>query len=270
MNARHMRVSTPGGLLAVCCAHTARSTAPALFFQNLFSYSQLPNPADDYSPDLSAPPATLPRSYDELHAAAIEGVLSAVSRMSAGCCEVDFPPIANVNARGDGSAKSERLVADANADFVKKLCSALASRAKATPAIVGCGGSSLRALGDGAIRLREAANLPESCNVAIVVSPADEEQWEAAEALSANRAIIIVNGLLNNGRHGHAYFYKPLTAFSKQTGGCVRCFPGPYEIYDVTGRRLDDVEVSLTRQGRRALPDTKDAQMLLQNRFGQL
>ena len=56
--------------------------------------------------------------------------------------------------------------------------------------------------------------------------------------------------LLNNGLHPHAYYYKPLSAFSAQTGGCVRCYPGAYEIWDVAGTRLDDVP--LLRQGRRA------------------
>ena len=77
----------------------------------------------------------------------------------------------------------------------------------------------------------------------------------------------MLNGLLQNGRLPHAYYYKPMTAFSTVTGGVVRRYPGPYTVYDVDGERLE-LELALTTSGQRALPDTKDAQMALQNRFG--
>lgn len=228
---------------------SARSAPPQLFFNNLFSSTPQPNPADEYAPDAGAPPVGLPTSYEDLHATAVDGVLAAVAA-GVEVCEVDFPPIASVNARGDGSAKSEALVAAANAKFVAKLTDGLKRRAKATVTVIGCGGARA-ALGAGAVTLRDGAQLAATGDVALVVSPADIEQWEAAAALDC--CVVIVNGLLNNGFAQHAYFYKPLTAFSAQTGGCVRRYPGPYQIYDATsGKVVDDLEVTLVRQGRRA------------------
>ena len=49
----------------------------------------------------------------------------------------------------------------------------------------------------------------------------------------------------------------------------MRRYPGPYEVYD---RRRPtqplELQVALTTLGRRALPDTKGAQMFLQSTFG--
>ena len=59
-----------------------------------------------------------------------------------------------------------------------------------------------------------------------------------------------------------------MTAFSTMTGGVVRRFPGPYAAYSITGDQVD-LEIGLMTQGARALPDTKNAQMLLQNLYGQ-
>lgn len=247
-------------------AHCRAPGACALF-RGLFSSTPVPNPADAYMPDPSSPPAGLPSSYDDLHAAAVDGVLAAIDA-GLKVMEVDFPPIASVNARGDGSAKSDALVAAANADFVSKLALSLNHDSHAV-AVIGCGTSSLRALGPDAARLRSGPQAAAGCDVAICVAPADVEQWEAAEALVAQVSnVVIVNGMLNNGRHPHAYYFKPLSAFSAQTGGCVRRYPGAYEVYESGGGQLTEVEVGLVRQGRRALPDTKQAQMVLQNRFG--
>ena len=70
---------------------------------------------------------------------------------------------------------------------------------------------------------------------------------------------------LQNGLLPHAYYYKALTAFSVQTGGIV-AISASYECYD-EGQppRLGD---TVAVQGRRALPDTKEAQMRLQNEYG--
>jgi len=241
-----------------------RAPAPRLGLFDLFAVQ--PSPADVYQPDLSAASPGLPASYDQMHRAAIEGVKAAINGAGYSVCEVDFPPVPGVNSRGDGSAKSEANVANANAAFVEKLVGELTRSGKV--AVVGCGGACMRALSQlpSAVPLRDGASAAAGCDVAVCVAPADEAQWDAAAALGAG-CVVIVNGLLNNGRHPHAYFYKPLTAFSAQTGACVRRWPGPYEIYASDGARLT-LEVPLARQGRRALPDTKEAQMVLQNRFG--
>ena len=221
----------------------------------------MPNPADVYQPK-PGPPTGLPTSYDEVHAAAIGGIASALSSNGEQKWEVDFPPLLSANARGDGSAKSERLVHEANAQFVLKLRRALSG----SVAIVGCSAGAVEALGSDALSLRDGVDALKGSDVVIYVSPSTDEQWAAASTLDS--AVVVVNGLLLNGQFPHAYFYKPLTAFSQQTGGVVRCYPGPYELYDSTGQRVDELEIGLARQGRRALPDTKDAQMLLQNIYG--
>ena len=184
----------------------------------------------------------LPRSYDEIASGAIAGVSAAIeSRMTE--MEVQYPPVASANARGDGSAKSERLVAEANAKFALKLCSRLGRKA----VIVACSGDAARALGKNAVTLRDGA---DGYDVAICVAPCTDEQWEAAIGLES-KAVVVVNGLLQNGRLPHAYYYQPMTAFSQQTGGVVRCYPGPYECFNSNGKRVD-LEIPLARQGRRA------------------
>ena len=237
----------------------ARAPPPQLnFFANLLK--EQPSPADDYRPDLSARTAGFPKNYEALHSAAIAGAKAALTAGLA-TAEIDFPPITNVNARGDGSAKSERLVDEANANFVRKLSAALG----ASNLVVGCSRGALAALGGASVSLRDAKPMAGDYDVAIVVSPSTDEQWDAAVALGVR--ILVVNGLLQNGRCPHAYFYKPMTAFSVQTGGVVRQFPGAYEVFDVRGRKLD-LEITLAKQGKRALPDTKVAQMRLQSEYG--
>ena len=248
-------------LLALACS-SPRATLTANFFSSFFEPPA--NPADDYDPDLSLKPPALPRSYDEMHELAVDGVLSAVSSSNARV-EVEFPPIASVNARGDGSAKSDAVIAAANAEFVEKLTARLAADGRSTT-VIGCGASTRRAL-SGAVSLRDAPRVVGADDVAVVVAPADIEQWEAAAALDC-ACVVVVNGLINNGLHPHAFYYKALTAFSSQTGACVRCFPGAYAIYDVGGEHISQLAVPLARQGRRALPDTKEAQMWLQSQFG--
>jgi hypothetical protein len=245
-------------MLALLVATAAmRARAPQLMF-NFFG--QQPSPADVYRPDPDAKPACLPASYDAIATAAINGVIAARDD-GLPAVEVDFPPIASVNARGDGSAKSERLINEANAKFISTLRSALSGNIF----IVGCGAGALKA-NAGAVSLREAKTAVAGCDVVICVSPTASEQWDAVTDLGA-KFTVVVNGLIENGRLPHAYFYKPLSAFSVQTGGVVRCYPGAYECYDASGTKLD-LEISLMRQGKRALPDTKDAQMRLQNEFG--
>jgi len=238
----------------------------ANFFAELFKPQQ--TPADSYEPDRTVAPACLPASYDELHATAVAGVEAALGSGEV-AVEVDFPPVSSANARGDGSAKSEQIVHRANAAFVERLCESLGAARRVV--VVGCTGGALSALGDSAVSLRAAAGQAAGCDVVVCVAPFAEEQWDAVVALGTGRptAVVVVNGLLSNGRLPHAYYYKPLTAFSVQTGGVVRRYPGPYECYDVRSPRAPiDLEVSLATQGNRALPDTKDAQMRLQSTFG--
>ena len=184
----------------------------------------------------------LPRSYDEIASGAIAGVRAALDS-GVTSMEVQYPPVASANARGDGSAKSEQLVAEANAKFALKLSSKLGRKA----VIVAGSGDAARALGTDAISLRDAAG---GFDVAICVAPCTDEQWDAALGLES-KAIVVVNGLLQNGRLPHAYYYQPMTAFSQQTGGVIRCYPGPYECFSSDGTRAD-LEIPLARQGRRA------------------
>ena len=238
-----------------------RSASPQLnFFANLMKPQ--PSPADVYNPDPSAKPAGFPRSVKDIYASAANGLKAALADGVA-AVEIDFPPIENVNARGDGSAKSERLIHEANAKFIATLKSSVASK----PLIVGCSPGALKALGDDAVSLRDAKAIASEFSVAICVAPSTEEQWAAATALSS-QCVCVVNGLLENGLLPHAYYYKPMTAFSAQTGGVVRRYPGAYECYDISGRQLADLEIPMTVQGRRALPDTKLAQLRLQNEYG--
>ena len=251
-----MRMQLAPMLLLVCidaCAaltrlplRSASSPSRAPYPQANFFASFLPppppNPADAYEPDMACDSPGLPRSYDEIASGAIAGVRAALDS-GVTSMEVQYPPVASANARGDGSAKSERLVAEANAKFALKLSSKLGRKA----VIVAGSGDAARALGTDAISLRDAAG---GFDVAICVAPCTDEQWDAALGLES-KAIVVVNGLLQNGRLPHAYYYQPMTAFSQQTGGVVRCYPGPYECFSSDGTRAD-LEIPLARQGRRA------------------
>lgn len=235
-----------------------RTTPPQNFFSNLFQ--KPPNPADAYKPDPTAKSAGLPRSYAEAHSAAVSGVQAAIAD-GVPAVEVDFPLYSletSVNERGDGSPKSQERVNLANAEFVKILKDAI----DLPSVVVGCDSGSLRALGSDAVSLRDAKGVVESDVIAICVSPALDEQWDAVMALGA-RCVVVVNGCLVNGRLPHAYYYKPMTAASQFTGGVVRCFPGAYECWDANGRQLDDLEISLQTQGNRALPNLEVPSMRL-------
>ena len=262
---RHFPLAAAAALLAP----SPRPRAPpahANFFSQFMPKPQ-PSPADVYQPDCSVAPAGLPADYDEVYTAAAAGVAAALGREAA--VEVDFPPLASANARGDGSAKSEQMVQMANAAFVRRLRESLVGSGR-TVAVVGCTGGALSALGSGAVSLRAAESEAAGKDVAVCVAPFSEEQWDAAVALGTGATtVVVVNGLLSNGRLPHAYYYKPLSAFSVQTGGVVRRYPGAYECYDIRSPRAPlELEVVLITQGRRALPDTKDAQMALQAAFG--
>ena len=247
--------ATPGAL-------AQRTPSVQANFWSSFMPKPQPSPADVYDPDLSCPPAGLPVSFDDLYQSAVDGVIAALDLPAV---EVDFPPVAAVNARGDGSAQSERLVNEANAAFATHLLEALRQTGRSVE-VVGCTAGALAALQAGAISLDAAS--AAAAEVLICVSPFSDEQWDALDQLDAG-TVVVVNGLLSNGRLPHAYYYKPLSAFSAQTGGVVRRYPGPYECYDSREPRTPvALEVPLATQGRRALPDTKGAQMFLQSTYG--
>ena len=71
---------------------------------------------------------------------------------------MDFPPIASINARSDGSAASEQKVHEANARFALQLCGRLAdsSVCDGEPVLVGCSSGARAALGGDALSLRDA------------------------------------------------------------------------------------------------------------------
>lgn len=252
--------------MAASCATTLRAPPPQLNFFAQF-FQPPPTPADIYAPDATAKLPGLPKSYDNIYAAAAKGVLAAIND-ELNAVEVDFPPITNVNRLSSGSARDEEIVHQANAEAALELRNAL----NFPVTLIGCSGGARTALRNycgEAYSLRDGASELSGNGVAIIVQPTGDEQWEAAEALSSNcRCVIVLNGLLGNGALPHAYYYKPMTGFSQQTGGVVRAYPGAYRAYDIGGKVVEDLEIKLTTQGRRALPDTKDAQMTLQTRFG--
>eukprot|EP00966_Prymnesium_polylepis_P297828 6881377-Prymnesium_polylepis.1 len=71
-----------------------RASAPQANFFAQFLPPPPPNPADVFDPNPTCRSPGLPNSYDEVHAAAIEGVSAALSS-SLPAFEVDFPPLAS-------------------------------------------------------------------------------------------------------------------------------------------------------------------------------
>ncbi len=155
---------TPKMLLCVAAALSVAPTRPSVrcrappvranFFSNFMPKPQ-PSPADVYNPDLTCTPACLPASFEDIVAAASSGVAAA---LEAGlpAVEVEFPPVASANARGDGSAASERLVHDANAAFAARLAKECGGGGRRRVTMVGCTSGALSALGAGAFSLRDA------------------------------------------------------------------------------------------------------------------
>lgn len=133
-----------------------RCRAPQANFFSSFMPKPQPSPADVYDPDLTCTPACLPASFEDIVAAASSGVTAA---LEAGlpAVEIEFPPVASANARGDGSAASERLVHDANAAFAARLAKECGGGGRRRVTMVGCTSGALSALGAGAFSLRDAS-----------------------------------------------------------------------------------------------------------------
>ena len=142
---------------AVPTRPSARCRAPPVRANFFSSFMPKPpsSPADVYDPDLTCPPACLPASFEDIVAAASSGVAAA---LEAGlpAVEVEFPPVASANARGDGSAASERLVHEANAAFAARLAEECGDGGRRRVTMVGCTSGALSALGAGAFSLRDA------------------------------------------------------------------------------------------------------------------
>lgn len=186
---------------------TFRTAQPQCNFFSQFMPKPPDTPANVYSPDPSAELPGLPTSFQAIYAAAATGVRAAIGD-GVSACEVDFPPIANVNRLSDGSAKSEALVHAANAEAAQKIQEALSDL---PVALIGCSGgarAALRDVCDGAnvYSLRDGAKVSAD-SVAICVQPTADEQWLAAEALQC-RCVVVLNGLLGQGALPHAYYYK--------------------------------------------------------------
>jgi len=146
-----------GRSAAVPTRPSVRCRAPpvrANFFSS-FMPPPPPSPADVYDPDLACAPACLPASFEDIVAAASSGVAAALEA-GLSAVEVEFPPVASANARGDGSAASERLVHDANAAFAARLAKECGGGGQRRVTMVGCTSGALSALGAGAFPLRDA------------------------------------------------------------------------------------------------------------------
>ena len=132
---------------AVPTRPSARCRAPPVRANFFSSFMPKPpsSPADVYDPDLTCPPACLPASFEDIVAAASSGVAAA---LEAGlpAVEVEFPPVASANARGDGSAASERLVHEANAAFAARLAEECGDGGRRRVTMVGCTSGALSAL----------------------------------------------------------------------------------------------------------------------------
>lgn len=236
--------------------------------QALFGLFQpQPSPKDEYQPDRTAKLPGLPTSNDKLFAAAAEGVQAAL-KDGVPAVEIDFPPSGlSATTRNDGSAKAEQKVHQANA----VAAAAIKRKLGKGVVLIGCSAAALaelRAANLDAFSLRDGAAAASGADIAICVQPTGDEQWSAAAALAGCRCVVVLNGLLNNGLLPHAYYYKPLTAYSAQVGGVVRRYPGPYAGYAVGDEAKPlDMEIELATQGRRALPDTNDLQLRLQEMY---
>ena len=204
-------------------------------------------------------PKGLPKNYAQVYSQAIAGVSAALDKRERGV-EVDFPPIEENYGRGDGSASTQRRVDTANNVFVGKLVPALSLGRK----VVVLGGG--RSFGGRGIADPAARAEAERADVCVVVAPALDGEWRVVEQLVAlpggKPAVVVVNGLAQNGILPHAYFYRPMTARSVRTGAVVRRYPGEYEAFNLAGVKAP-VAVPLAQQGNRRLPNTGAAQMYL-------
>jgi hypothetical protein len=92
-----------------------------------------------------------------------------------------FPPLANVNAMSDGSAKSERLVHEANARAAASIASSLRGNAIV---VIGCSGGAREALQATCGEARTLRDGAPADAIALVVQPSTHARALLADCRS--------------------------------------------------------------------------------------
>ena len=191
------------------------------------------------SPSSSQARPRVPQNYDEIHEQSFLGIEAGL-RQGLRRMEVEFPPIPQVNRLSDGSASSQAMVRRANVAYAAKAAARLAPPAPARLHLL-CGD---RATLDELLR----AALPKTAAVgllrdfspaaagpgdaALVVTPADAQQWAAAARVGDAAPVAVLNGVFNNGWPGFesAYYLRPMTFNSGVCGYLLRQFPAAWTV----------------------------------------
>uniref|UniRef100_A0A7S1GVZ0 DUF1995 domain-containing protein n=2 Tax=Hemiselmis andersenii TaxID=464988 RepID=A0A7S1GVZ0_HEMAN len=176
--------------------------------------------------------------------------------------EVEFPPIPSLNKLSDGSASSQRMVRNANVDFVLKVAEALSGSGWGVWIL--CGDSSTR---EEVVKrslppntqvalLRDGPPPSGPSDVLLVHPPADISQWDYSASLSASSPVVALNGQQHNGHSSFemAYYLKPMTFNSRTCGYLIRSLPGAWTVYDSQGADMG-VDVGFVQTASGFRPD---------------
>jgi len=207
----------------------------------------------------------VPSNYDALHQQAISSVKSALKKDKR-ALEVEFPPLTSLNKLGDGSRKSQQQALQGNADFTRKLCTAL-SQSKNKVWLVCYELGMKDAVGDygrnnkvQVLTSRDKLDSSQfgSNDVVVAVGPSDESQWLSLARLSKVVPSIVVNGVCNNGYYlfDPCYYFKPISG----RGYLIKQYPDNFKVYSASSPNKPlDVEVPFLEQGKFKRPDTRVA-----------
>ncbi|CAM9498462.1 unnamed protein product [Chrysoparadoxa australica] len=221
---------------------------------------------------LFGPPKGPPKDFKAIHSQAIGAVQAGLSK-GLDRLEVEFPPLASLNKMGDGSAKNRGLMLKSNCDFVKKLAGSLALTRKVW--LIACDASGLQELQRLSVTALpgriEVSSLRDAdvCrgDVAVVLAPADVEQWKQAKRLSteAGAKVVICNGLFNAGYSTFetAYYFKPISSW----GYLLRQYPQDWTAYVAGSNAVASCKVEVLQQGSIKRPNLAKVAMLLQSEY---
>uniref|UniRef100_A0A7S2XUE4 DUF1995 domain-containing protein n=1 Tax=Fibrocapsa japonica TaxID=94617 RepID=A0A7S2XUE4_9STRA len=215
----------------------------------------------------------VPTSYEEVHKQAVAAVGAAIKKGEKKM-EVEFPPLAALNKLGDGSAKSAKMIKEANAEFAKKLVTSLtSSRSKVW---VVCCEPGYKKMLEEAIGTQNkkvevvplsSRNLPDASpkDVLIFLTPGDDSQWKIAAKLGETAPVVVVNGLFNNGYGAlePVYYLKPFSGW----GYLMRQFPNDFTVYLTGEKKPLDLKVTMMEMGNLRRPDSTVVGKVLQSEF---
>mmetsp|Transcript_28176 Transcript_28176/g.50967 ORF Transcript_28176/g.50967 Transcript_28176/m.50967 type:complete len:293 (-) Transcript_28176:320-1198(-) len=202
--------------------------------------------------------AKIPSSPNDRDKAAIAAVKAAIQKPRNPSCpliECEFPALTALNKLGDGSLRSSLEAEDANAAFVNKLVSGIATPFFGPSVSIVMSSSASNALikkvqkkVKGATVISAKEGMPPEVlkkdNVCIFLTPSSQKDYQAARTLAEYGCpAVLVNGSFKDlksipGSATMAFFYKPLTYNSAVAGFLIRSYPSLWTVLDAQSKSV--------------------------------